>query len=68
MLLEDVTTSGRVRSENANRLIDMGCDVAACITILDREEEGKTPSDLLELACIRSLFVRTCLVSECRSM
>lgn len=41
VLLEDVTTTGGSALKAANRLIDMGCDVAACITILDREEGGQ---------------------------
>jgi orotate phosphoribosyltransferase len=40
VLLEDVTTTGGSALRAAARLIDMGCEVAACITILDREEGG----------------------------
>ena len=40
MLLEDVTTTGGSALQAAARLIEMGCEVAACITILDREEGG----------------------------
>ena len=40
MLLEDVTTTGGSALKAAQMLIQMGCDVAACITILDREEGG----------------------------
>lgn len=40
VLLEDVTTTGGSALKAATRLSDMGCDVAACITILDREEGG----------------------------
>ena len=40
VLLEDVTTTGGSALKAAQRLIDMGCDVAACITILDRQEGG----------------------------
>tara|TARA_Y100000588_G_scaffold337059_1_gene378308 strand:- start:2681 stop:3247 length:567 start_codon:yes stop_codon:yes gene_type:complete len=39
-LLEDVTTTGGSALKAAGRLMDMGCEVAACITILDREEGG----------------------------
>ncbi len=40
VLLEDVTTTGGSALKAANRLTDMGCEVVACITILDREEGG----------------------------
>ncbi len=40
VLLEDVTTTGGSALQAAARLSEMGCDVAACITILDREEGG----------------------------
>ena len=40
VLLEDVTTTGGSALKAAARLSEMGCDVAACITILDREEGG----------------------------
>ena len=40
VLLEDVTTTGGSALKAAQRLIDMGCDVATCITILDRQEGG----------------------------
>ena len=40
ILLEDVTTTGGSALKAAERLIEMGCEVAACITILDREEGG----------------------------
>jgi orotate phosphoribosyltransferase len=38
VLLEDVTTTGGSALRAAERLTEMGCEVAACITILDREE------------------------------
>lgn len=40
VLLEDVTTTGGSALKAAQRLIEMGCDVASCITILDRQEGG----------------------------
>ena len=40
VLLEDVTTTGGSALKAADRLIEMGCDVASCITILDRQEGG----------------------------
>ena len=39
-LLEDVTTTGGSALKAAEMLKLMGCEVAACITILDREEGG----------------------------
>lgn len=41
LLLEDVTTTGGSALKAAARLQNMGCIVAGCITILDREEGGK---------------------------
>ena len=40
VLVEDVTTTGGSALKAAQRLIEMGCDVASCITILDRQEGG----------------------------
>ena len=40
VLLEDVTTTGGSALNAAKRLMEMGCDVASCITILDRQEGG----------------------------
>ena len=40
VLLEDVTTTGGSALKAAERLTEMGCEVAACITILAREEGG----------------------------
>ena len=40
VLLEDVTTTGGSALKAAQRLIEMGCDVVSCITILDRQEGG----------------------------
>ena len=40
VLLEDVTTTGGSALKAAQRLIEMGCDVASCITILDSQEGG----------------------------
>jgi orotate phosphoribosyltransferase len=40
VLLEDVTTTGGSALKAANRLTAIGCEVVACITILDREEGG----------------------------
>ena len=40
VILEDVTTTGGSALKAVERLIDIGCDVVACITILDRQEGG----------------------------
>ena len=40
MYKRQVTTTGGSALKAAQMLIQMGCDVAACITILDREEGG----------------------------
>jgi len=49
VLLEDVTTTGGSALKAAERLMEMGCEVAACITILDRQEGG---TDAFEAAGI----------------
>ena len=41
VILEDVTTTGGSAIKCGERLRELGCDVAACITILDREEGGQ---------------------------
>jgi orotate phosphoribosyltransferase len=40
IILEDVTTTGGSALMAVERLQDCGCEVVACITILDREEGG----------------------------
>ncbi|DAC61015.1 TPA: orotate phosphoribosyltransferase [Candidatus Thalassarchaeaceae archaeon] len=40
ILLEDVTTTGGSALKASERLTEMGCQVVACITILDRQEGG----------------------------
>jgi len=40
VILEDVTTTGGSALMAVERLQDCGCEVVACITILDREEGG----------------------------
>ena len=40
ILLEDVTTTGGSALKASLRMQEMGCDVVACITILDRQEGG----------------------------
>ena len=41
LILEDVTTTGGSALKAVERLQDMGCNVVACISIVDREEGGK---------------------------
>ncbi|MBN17000.1 MAG: orotate phosphoribosyltransferase [Euryarchaeota archaeon] len=41
VILEDVTTTGGSALKACARLQDMGCQVVACITIVDREEGGQ---------------------------
>ena len=41
VILEDVTTTGGSALKAAGRLRAIGCDVVACISIVDREEGGK---------------------------
>jgi|TARA_B110001454_G_C12710166_1_gene430394 orotate phosphoribosyltransferase len=62
VLLEDVTTTGGSALKAAKRLIEMGCDVASCITILDRQEGG---SEAFEEAGI--LLIPLTLKSEIAS-
>lgn len=40
VILEDVTTTGGSALKAVKRLEEIGCEVVACITILDREEGG----------------------------
>ncbi|MBT4059609.1 MAG: orotate phosphoribosyltransferase [Euryarchaeota archaeon] len=40
IILEDVTTTGGSALKAVERLIDIGCNVVGCITILDRQEGG----------------------------
>ena len=40
VILEDVTTTGGSALKAAERLVAIGCEVVACITILDRQEGG----------------------------
>ena len=62
VLLEDVTTTVGSALKAAKRLIEMGCDVASCITILDRQEGG---SEAFEEAGI--LLIPLTLKSEIAS-
>ena len=40
LILEDVTTTGGSALQACQRLVEMGCEIVGCITILDREEGG----------------------------
>ena len=40
ILLEDVTTTGGSALKAASMMKSMGCEIVACVTILDREEGG----------------------------
>ena len=40
LILEDVTTTGGSALQACQRLVEMGCEIIGCITILDREEGG----------------------------
>ena len=40
LILEDVTTTGGSALQACKRLVDIGCEIVGCITILDREEGG----------------------------
>jgi len=40
LILEDVTTTGGSALQACQRLVEIGCEIVGCITILDREEGG----------------------------
>jgi len=63
ILLEDVTTTGGSALKASERLVDMGCEVVACITILDRQEGG---ADAFEEAnvLLLPLLVRSDITGE----
>jgi orotate phosphoribosyltransferase len=63
VLLEDVTTTGGSALKAAVRLTEMGCDVAACITILDREEGGQDAFESAGIALV-PLIVRSDVTGE----
>jgi len=63
VLLEDVTTTGGSALKAAARLSEMGCDVAACITILDREEGGAQAFSEAGVV-LRPLIVRSDVTGE----
>ncbi len=63
ILLEDVTTTGGSALKASERLVSMGCEVVACITILDRQEGG---ADAFEEAnvLLLPLLVRSDITGE----
>jgi len=63
ILLEDVTTTGSSALKASERLVSMGCEVVACITILDRQEGG---ADAFEEAnvLLLPLLVRSDITGE----
>ena len=63
VLLEDVTTTGGSALKAAARLSEMGCEVAACITILDREEGGQGAFESAGITLI-PLIVRSDVTGE----
>ncbi|MDP6886424.1 MAG: orotate phosphoribosyltransferase [Candidatus Thalassarchaeaceae archaeon] len=63
VLLEDVTTTGGSALKAAVRLTEMGCEVAACITILDREEGGQDAFDSAGITLV-PLIVRSDVTGE----
>jgi orotate phosphoribosyltransferase len=56
LLLEDVTTTGGSALKAAVRLQEMGCIVAGCITILDRQEGGLNAFEKSEIPLIPLLL------------
>ena len=63
VLLEDVTTTGCSALKAATRLSEMGCEVAACITILDREEGGQSAFESAGITLL-PLIVRSDVTGE----
>ena len=63
VVLEDVTTTGGSAIKCVERLRELGCDVAACITILGREEGVKTPFGLQDCG-LRPLILRSDVTGE----
>jgi orotate phosphoribosyltransferase len=63
VLLEDVTTTGGSALKAAQRLQEMGCDVVACITILDRQEGGAEAFAAAGIS-LRPLILRSDITGE----
>ena len=63
ILLEDVTTTGGSALKASERLTEIGCEVVACITILDRQEGGINAFDQANVLLI-PLLVRSDVTGE----
>ena len=63
ILLEDVTTTGGSALKASERMEEIGCEVVACITILDRQEGG---AEVFEQAgvLLLPLLVRSDITGE----
>jgi orotate phosphoribosyltransferase len=58
-----VTTTGGSALKAAQRLQEMGCDVVACITILDRQEGGAEAFAAAGIS-LRPLILRSDITGE----
>ena len=63
ILLEDVTTTGGSALKASERLTEIGCEVVACITILDRQEGGITAFEQADVLLV-PLLVRSDVTGE----
>ena len=63
ILLEDVTTTGGSALKASERLTEIGCEVVACITILDRQEGGINAFDQANVLLV-PLLVRSDVTGE----
>ena len=63
ILLEDVTTTGGSALKASERLTEIGCEVIACITILDRQEGGITAFEQADVLLV-PLLVRSDVTGE----
>tara|TARA_B110000003_G_scaffold209011_1_gene207904 strand:- start:71 stop:706 length:636 start_codon:yes stop_codon:yes gene_type:complete len=63
ILLEDVTTTGGSALKASERLTEIGCEVVACITILDRQEGGISAFEQANVLLV-PLLVRSDITGE----
>ena len=63
ILLEDVTTTGGSALKASERLTEIGCEVVACITILDRQEGGINAFEQANVLLV-PLLVRSDITGE----
>ena len=63
ILLEDVTTTGGSALKASERLTQIGCEVVACITILDRQEGGISAFEQANVLLV-PLLVRSDITGE----